>query len=110
MGTKFWYSNCFLSMLAAEVKVSCLLGLARARGTLLYFNLSRDTRRNFPQHDFSSVKVPTRIFKTFSKCLSSLVLELLAYLCPKVEHDVTNHNAIFGSYPVIKSKHKVQFG
>ena len=47
------------------------------------------------QDDISSVKIPSRLFKTLSKYLSSLILELLAYLCPKVEYDVTNDSGIF---------------
>ena len=60
------------------------------------------------QYDFSSVKIPTILFKTISNYLSILVLDLLAYLCPKVEYDVTNDNAIFGSFPVIISEHKAR--
>ena len=63
----------------------------------------------FLQHDFSSVKLPTRIFKILYKCLSSLVLELLVCLCPKLEY-VTNDYAILGSFPIVKSEHKVRFG
>ena len=88
-------------MLAVEVKASCLLGLMHAHPRQYYILTSAGPWKEiFLQHDFSSVKIPTRFFKTLSKCLSSLVLKLLVCLCPKVEYDVTNDNSIQMQGPI----------
>ena len=97
MGSTFRYSNVFLSMLVVELKGQF------ARGTHhTTYNYTSTRSSEECVYDFYSVNMPLRILKTLPKCLSNLLIELLAYLSQMTM-------GFSGGFQVIKSERKVRF-